>query len=393
MIDDLRLQAGYCQATSPLYTALYEHLADLYQARSDGRTDPALRDFYETVDHCWRGRSFTAWFERPLLLAGALHEQTLSGYAPALTPFYASCGGGFEASQSKALGKAVNQVLAARHRDMVPFLSQGTIQTNETSRGLTWLLPVLARWQEMRPGVTLIELGCSAGLGLVADKYGYQVHGPAGQVWSQEGDPRFEITLSGAGAACAYSSLASLPGLTAALCTRIGCDLRPLDCSEEDQKRILEALIWPDNAPRLARLRAAIDTQGQHDVRFERGDMVACVQRLSKSAVADTPMVVLFNTVASCYLDHDHYAALHHTIGAAFDGPWADKDCLWVEFEMSRTDEALPDYAQGQEQLIKMHSPDGQGGLRTHYFGAATAHPTEIKIFQDPDREKKTAIQ
>jgi hypothetical protein len=381
MIDDLRLQADYCQKTSPLYAALYEHLAGLYQARADGRADPALGAFFETVDYCWRGRSFNAWFERPLLLAGALHEQALSGDAPALTPFYASCSGDFDTSQSEAYGNAVRQVLGERHQAMVPFLSQGTIQTNETSRGLAWLLPVLDHWQKVRPDVTLIELGCSAGLGLVADHYGYQVHSPAGQVWSQEGNPRFEIILSGAGAKRAHSFLAHLLDLSAVIDARVGCDLRPLDCGEEGQKRILEALIWPDNASRLARLRAAIETQQHSNITFQAGDMVACVQRLSKSAVAETPMVVLFNTVASCYLDDDHYAALRHAISAAFNGPWADKDCLWVEFEMPRPGEVLPDFAQGQEQLIKVHRLDKQGGLRTEYFGAATAHPKEIKLF------------
>ena len=382
MIDDLRLQADYCQATSPLYATLYEYLATLYQDRADGRADPALHGFFETVDQCWRGRSFAAWFERPLLLAGALHEQALLGHAPALTPFYASVGGSFSPAQSGAYGHAVHQVLGERHREMVPFLSQETIQTNETSRGLAWLLPVLAHWQKARPAVTLIELGCSAGLGLVADGYGYRVHGAAGLVWSQEGDPCFGVTLSGGGAKRAHSSLAFLPDLSAAMGARIGCDFNPLDCRHESQKRILEALIWPDNAPRLARLRAAIKTQDQYDLRFERGDMVVCVERLSARSFANTPMVVLFNTVASCYLDDDHYAALHHAIGAAFNGPWADKDCLWVEFEMPRTGEDLPDFAQGQEQLIKLHRPDGQGGLQTDYFGAATAHPTEIEIFQ-----------
>ncbi|MDQ7019349.1 MAG: DUF2332 domain-containing protein [Robiginitomaculum sp.] len=382
MIDDLRLQADYCQKTSPLYAALYTHLAALYQDRADGRADPDLQVFFETVDHCWAGRSFTAWFERPLLLAGAIHEQVLQGNAPELSRFYASCGGDFSPSQSEALGNAVSQVLGDRHRHMVPFLSQETIQTNETSRGLAWLLPVLAYWQKARPDITLIELGCSAGLGLVADGYGYRVHGPAERVWAQEGDPNFEVTLGGAGAEQAFASLADMPALSAAITRRIGCDLNPLDCRQENQKRILEALIWPDNAPRLARLRAAIKTQDQYDLCFERGDMVACVKHLSARSFANTPMVVVFNTVASCYLDDDHYTTLCRAIADTFNGPWADKECVWVEFEMPRTGEALPDFAQGQEQLVKVHRPDGKGDLGTHYFGAAMAHPTEIEIFQ-----------
>ncbi len=381
MIDDLRLQAKYCQDTSPLYAALYEHLAGYWLDHNAGQTDPALAAFFDTVERCWQGRIFTAWFERPLLLAGALHEQALSGRASALAPFYSSCGGSFDASQGEAFGAALKATLAECHQDMAGFLSQSSIQTNETSRGLSWLLPVLSGWQETRPAVTLIELGCSAGLGLVADHYGYRVEGLAGQVWAQQGRPHFDMALCGAGAEAALASLSHVQAFGGATKTRIGCDLRPLNGADEQQGRILEALIWPDNAPRLARLRDAMKIKRAIPLRFEAGDMVDCIDRLATERFADTPMVCLFNTVATCYLDDDHYARLRAAIANAFSGLWADKDCLWVEFEMPRISDDLPDYAQGQEQLIKVHRPDGKGGLQTRYFGAATAHPKEVEIF------------
>ena len=381
MIDDLTMQARYCEATSPLYAALFAHLADLFEARSAGQPAPELVGFFATIDACWRDRNFTAWFERPLLLAGAIHEQALLGEAPTIAPYYASCGGQYDLAQRKTLGQAVTKTLCARHQAMIPFLSQNTIQTNESSRGMTWLLPLLTRWRQQRPAATLIELGCSAGLGLVADHYGYRITGPAEREWTKEGAPLFEIALEGRGADKALSSLAGLDDLSAAIQSRIGCDLNPLDCRDENQKRVLEALIWPDNAPRLARLHAAIHTQQHSGIQFKAGDMVACVRQLAETAFTDTPMICLFNTVATCYLNDEHYRRLRKAIAAAFHDQWASKDCLWIEFEIPRSDECLPDFALGAEQLIKTHVRDGQGGLTTDYFGAAAAHPKVINIY------------
>ncbi len=381
MINDLCLQANYCKATSPLYAALFESLVEVFKAKQSGISTTDLEGFFQTINSCWQDRSFTNFFERPLLLAGALHAQALQGHAPALAEFYASCGGHFMPSQKPDLAKAIKTVLGENYQEMIPFWAQTTIQTNETSRGPAWLLPLLAHWSVKKQHITLIELGCSAGLGLVADGYGYKVAGPKDHQWSQSGQPCFEVLLSSAGAEKAFSSLDNLPVLGAAITQRIGCDLNPLDCRDAKQKRILEALIWPDNMPRLMRLRAAIETQGQYDVRFERGDMVDCIKRLSRRDFENTPMICLFNTVASCYLGDPHYGRLRAAITGAFNGPWADKDCLWIELEMPRMDERLPDYTIGKEQLIKVHQRYGQSGMQTHYFGAGAAHPKEIEVY------------
>ena len=382
MIGDLLAQADYCKTVSPLYAALFETLAGFARAHADGQTDPALTGFFETLERCWEGRMFNAFFERPLLLAGAIHEQVLQGNAPELARHYPSCGGHFDARDQSGFAQALKATLAARHQAMVPFLRQPAIQTNETARGMVWLLPLLAHWHTAgQPPLTLIELGCSAGLGLIADQYGYQIRRPGMPDWHQPGAPSFALELHGPGAGQAGETLHAMPELRAAIRHRVGCDLNPIDCADATQRRRLEALIWPDNVPRLQRLRAAIKTQDQSALRLETGDMVDCVHRLSRDSGLEMPLICLFNTVATCYLDEDHYARLRQAVAQAFHGPWAARDCLWIEFELPRRGESLPDFAQGKEQLIRLHQGDGQGGLRTRYFGAAKAHPTAIEVF------------
>ncbi|MFQ5436798.1 MAG: DUF2332 family protein, partial [Anaerolineae bacterium] len=60
----------------------------------------------------------------------------------------------------------------ARRAALAPFLQTATVQTNETGRGLAWLLPLLYTGWE---GAHLVDLGASAGLNLAADGRHYQL--------------------------------------------------------------------------------------------------------------------------------------------------------------------------------------------------------------------------
>ena len=62
--------------------------------------------------------------------------------------------------------------ILARREPLAAFIRSANVQTNETGRGLAWLLPVACLgW----PAVHLVELGASAGLNLVAERRGYRL--------------------------------------------------------------------------------------------------------------------------------------------------------------------------------------------------------------------------
>jgi hypothetical protein len=67
---------------------------------------------------------------------------------------------------------ALRQAILARQESLATFIRAASVQTNETARGLAWLLPLLfTPW----PAVHLVDLGASAGLNLAADQRAYRL--------------------------------------------------------------------------------------------------------------------------------------------------------------------------------------------------------------------------
>jgi hypothetical protein len=143
-------------------------------------------------------------------------------------------------------------------------------QTNEAGR-CAILLPVLAALPQP---LALLDVGASAGLCLYPDRYAYRY----GDHQIGTGDP----VLS-----CAATGMAPPAGL----------DLNPLDVTDPADLAWLEALIWPEHAHRLARLRAAADLAAAEPPLLVRGDLVDDLPALAAQAPADATLVVFHTSM------------------------------------------------------------------------------------------------
>ncbi|HEY4252596.1 MAG TPA: DUF2332 domain-containing protein [Roseomonas sp.] len=154
-------------------------------------------------------------------------------------------------------------------------------QTNEPARCAT-LLPVLARLPQP---IALIEVGASAGLCLLLDRYGYDYG---------------RFVLPGAPVfACAANAATPLPAAVPQVIWRAGLDLNPLDITDPDQRAWLETLVWPGQPGRLARLRAAMAIAAEARPRLVRGDLRADLARLAAEAPRDATLVIFHTAVLS----------------------------------------------------------------------------------------------
>ena len=157
-------------------------------------------------------------------------------------------------------------------------------QTNEPARCAT-LLPVLAQL----PGpLALLEVGASAGLCLLPDRYGYSYagHNPFGT------EPLFP---------CAANAATPVPAAVPAIVWRAGIDLNPLDVRDDDHMAWLETLVWPDQPDRAARLHAAIAVARQDSPRIVAGDLLTALPALAAEAPTDATLVV-FHTAVLGYI-------------------------------------------------------------------------------------------
>ncbi|MBR0643865.1 DUF2332 domain-containing protein [Plastoroseomonas hellenica] len=159
-------------------------------------------------------------------------------------------------------------------------------QTNEPARCAS-LLPVLARLPQP---LALIEVGASAGLCLLPDRYGYD-YGRAA-LPAPAGGPVFP---------CAVNAAVPLPAAVPQVVWRAGLDLNPLDIADPEERAWLETLVWPEQRERLARLRAAMAIAAVARPRVVRGDLRRDLARLAAEAPREATLVI-FHTAVLSYL-------------------------------------------------------------------------------------------
>jgi hypothetical protein len=172
-------------------------------------------------------------------------------------------------------------------------------QTNEPGRCAA-LLPVLAGL----PGpLALLEIGAAAGLCLLPDFYAYDY---GGAILSPEAQgltpPIFPCTVNAA---------TPVPAKLPRVVWRAGLDLKPVDLSDPGDVGWLEALVWPEQVDRLARLRAAIKIASEQRPRLVKGDLRADLAALAREAPKDVTLVIFHTAVlpyVSSTADREEFA-------------------------------------------------------------------------------------
>lgn len=265
-------QAAACQALgSPLNARVLSVLA----ARLEPGTPLTDRLFAWPGDISHRGASVA------LRLAGGLHALVLSGGDADLAAAYADPA----ALDDAALWRILSATMAA-HRDHLLHWLDSRPQTNEVRRSA--VLIAAGRWLAARFGLPLVlsELGASAGLNLLWDRYALDLPGRT------LGPADAPVTLNPGWEGRHPERAAPM------IADRAGVDLNPLD-PVRDRQRIL-SYIWPDQHDRLARTRAALDLAAGFHGHLARADAADWLgPRLSQRRQGATHMV--FHTLAWQY--------------------------------------------------------------------------------------------
>jgi hypothetical protein len=199
----------------------------------------------------------------PNLFLAAVHFLLLRGIPAPLAAFYPSLS---PTTAWSADPYPSFRAFCLEHREeILGLISTRLVQTNEVRR-CGCLLPAfthVAQQAEGRP-LALVEIGASAGLNLLWDRYGYDYG--VGQCY---GDPRSPVRI-----VCEVRGTRRppLPAMWPRVATRVGLDLHPIDVRDSDAALWLRALVWPDEVGRAKLLQEAMRVAQDHPPRLLAGN-------------------------------------------------------------------------------------------------------------------------
>jgi hypothetical protein len=292
---------------SPLYVALIAGAADDWEAGG------IVRELFDGIE-VPRGAV------PALRLMAALHELALTGREPELGAFYPSAGG---TRPPDAAWPVARDALVRNAAWIAPRLHR-TVQTNEPGRSAA-LYPVLL-WLTARHGrpIRLLELGASAGLNLICDRYRYD---SAGAVLGDPASPvRFDEPWQ---PGPPIELLAVAESLR--ISHREGCDPNPLDPSNPEDRRRLISYIWPDEPVRVARIQAALSVAAPRPPMVVRASadewLPEALQRRR-----DGELTVVWHSIMRQYLEAGAWRRLTEAFATALrEAP--DRPIAWVGME------------------------------------------------------------
>jgi hypothetical protein len=261
------------------------------------------------------------------------------------------------------------ELLLDRSADVLDRMATRSIQTNEVGRSAA-LLPALAaaRAEAVAAGderpLALVELGPSAGLNLLLDRYAV-TYRRGDDVVATVGDPASPVRLE-----CEVRGPAEpvLDGLPVPIGSRVGLDISPVDVTDPDARRWLSACVWPGVPDRPERLAAAIELARLDPPHLVVGDAVTDLAPLVASLPHDVLPVVI-STWALAYLGRDGRSA----VLASLDEVGTTRDLALVSAEEPRITPWVPALPAAVEACGDADG-DGTGtllGLRTWRGGEA----------------------
>lgn len=290
----------------------------------------------------------------PLRLAGGFHHLMLTGADKRLSPVYR--GEIFDQDEVDAI---VNAIATEHDERLLPWFDRPP-QTNEAGRSASFMAGLLWLSGKVGPMFELNELGASAGINTMMDRYHYNLGGiEVGPIsspmrikpeWRGPPPPNAPVEIIGIS----------------------GCDKAPVDLSDLHAALRVKSYVWPENKERIERIDAAIALAAQ-----KRPDIVAAdaldwvLERLSTPQ--DPGVVRVFNhSIVWQYIHADGRTAIADAIEAQGQKASPERPLAWIMLETNR--------ATFRHELQIRYWP---GPDRWQLLAEAQAHGTWIQWLED----------
>jgi hypothetical protein len=304
--EAFRFQNRYCVAMdAPITGRVVLALADCLSR--DSRTGARALD--------WQGEPTKAAL--PLRTVGGLHSLALKGVA--LTEIFDG-----SVTDPEAVKAALSAALIAHDDELYRWLD-GPPQTNEPGRSGALMCGMLEVSRRFGQPLEVIEIGSSAGLNLLIDRYRFDLGG----TMVGPGDSPVTIRPEWRGPVP--------PQVPVRFASVRGCDQQVIDVHDSAAAARLRAYIWADNPERQARMTRAIAMIEAQPVRLEQADAADWLEARLAEPQAEGVTRVLMHSVVWQYLPPATQARITEAMEKAGAQATADRQLAWVEMEPDRT--------------------------------------------------------
>jgi hypothetical protein len=283
----------------------------------------------------------------PLRLAGGLHALVRYGRLPALARLYPP----YPTPHDEVLWREVAAALAKAGDELEPWLARAP-QTNEVARAAALMAGLLVVTASTGLPLALLELGTSAGLNLMLDRYAHQLGSLLAGV---EGSP---------------VQLAPIwqgpppPAAAVRIQDRRGVDLHPLDVTQVGDRERLLAYIWADQAERLARTEAAIAITAADPPTVDRGDAADWLEAQLDATPRSGIVRVVMHSIAFQYFPPATRQRIMEHLARVGAAATKQAPLAWLSYEMeprlgTQAELRLRLWPSGHEQTLATGDPHG----------------------------------
>ncbi|HMB47601.1 MAG TPA: DUF2332 family protein [Afifellaceae bacterium] len=310
--DAFAKQAQWCtRLGSPFTARLMEGLG-----RQLDRETVSGRKIFD-----WPGQADAHGDSVPLRLAGALNALVRRGRVPDLARLYPPN----PLPDLETLSGAALAALADADAEIAEWL-EFPPQTNEVARsGILYPgLAVIAA--ETGLPLSLFEVGTSAGLNLIPDRYAYRLGGAA---LGREGS---QVLLQ------PKWTGDKPPAMEPRIVSRRGCDRNPLNVADAAHRERLMAYIWPDQAERISRAEAAIALARADPPPIDSADAADWVEAVIDEGAVEGVVRVLFHSIAFQYFPDDIRSRIDAKMEAAGARANDRAPLAWLAYEQYESD-------------------------------------------------------
>ncbi|MDB6060112.1 MAG: hypothetical protein JWM78_215 [Verrucomicrobiaceae bacterium] len=292
----------------------------------------------------WPGDPSAKADSLPLRVAGALHYVARNKKSSSLGNVYPP-----HAANDDSLWLSIRTALIECDEIIREYLA-GPPQTNEVMRSAA-LLPGLLKIAAITGlPLALYEIGASAGLNLILDRYRYQF---GAAKWGDSKSPVL-IKPQWQGAAPLVETVLNIE-------SREGVDINPIDLKNEAARLRLLSYVWADQTDRLQRLDAAISLWLRDPPTIECADAAQWLERAQFMQPRIGSTRVLFHSITWSYFPETTKQHIEKLLQASGAQASAEAPLAWLRFELAAraTELKLTLWPHGEEILLASGHPHG----------------------------------